>query len=53
MRVHELSRELGVPSRDILQSLEAMGYAGPVAMEAYASGDPEAAIAAFRDAFTV
>jgi hydroxypyruvate isomerase len=37
----------------IARALEAMGYAGPVAMEAYASGDPEAAIAAFRDAFTV
>jgi len=37
----------------IARALKAMGYAGPVAMEAYASGDPEAAIAAFRDAFTV
>ncbi len=31
MRVHELSRELGVPSRDILLSLEAMGYEGRTA----------------------
>jgi hydroxypyruvate isomerase len=30
-----------------------MGYAGPVGMEAFASGDPEAALAAFREAFTV
>jgi hydroxypyruvate isomerase len=37
----------------VARALKAMGYAGPVAMEAYASGDPEAAIAAFRDAFTV
>jgi translation initiation factor IF-2 len=31
LRVHELSRELGVPSRDILQSLEAMGFEGRTA----------------------
>ena len=37
----------------VARALKAMGYSGPVAMEAYASGDPEAAIAAFRDAFTV
>ena len=29
------------------------GYRGPVAMEAYASGDPEEAIEAFRKAFTI
>lgn len=37
----------------IARALKAMGYAGPIAMEAYASGDPESAIAAFRSAFTV
>ena len=31
MRVHELSRELGVPSKDILESLDAMGYEGRTA----------------------
>jgi len=37
----------------IARALKAMGYSGPVGMEAFASGDPEAAIAAFREAFTV
>ena len=36
----------------VAQALQAMGYAGPVGMEAFASGDPEAALAAFRTAFT-
>jgi translation initiation factor IF-2 len=31
VRVHELSRELGVSSKDILESLEAMGYEGRTA----------------------
>jgi translation initiation factor IF-2 len=31
LRVHELSRELGVASRDILESLSAMGYEGRTA----------------------
>ena len=30
-----------------------MGYRGPVCMEAFASGDAEDALEAFRDAFTV
>jgi len=29
------------------------GYRGPVAMEAFASGDPESALDAFRKAFTI
>ena len=37
----------------IAKALAAMGYAGPVGMEAFASGDPEAALTAFRDAFTI
>ena len=37
----------------IARALKAMGYSGPVGMEAFASSDPEAAIAAFREAFTV
>lgn len=37
----------------IARALNAMGYRGPVAMEAFASGDPEDALAAFRAAFTV
>lgn len=37
----------------VARALKAMGYAGPVGMEAFASGDPEAAVEAFRAAFTV
>jgi hydroxypyruvate isomerase len=37
----------------IARALHAMGYSGPVGMEAFASGDPEAALDAFRNAFTV
>jgi len=37
----------------VARALKAMGYAGPVGLEAFASGEPEAALAAFRDAFTV
>ena len=38
---------------NIARALLAMGYSGPVGMEAFASGDPEAALSAFRSAFTV
>jgi hydroxypyruvate isomerase len=38
---------------NIAGALDAMGYAGPVGMEAYAKGDEEAALQAFRAAFTV
>ena len=31
MRIHELARELGVPSKDILASMEEMGYEGRTA----------------------
>ena len=34
-------------------ALRDAGYAGVVAMEAWSSGDPDAAVTAFRDAFTV
>jgi hydroxypyruvate isomerase len=34
-------------------ALAEMGYRGPVGLESFASGDPEVALAAFRDAFTV
>jgi hydroxypyruvate isomerase len=37
----------------IAKALKAMGYSGPVCMEALASGDAEAALDAFRKAFTV
>lgn len=37
----------------VARALKAMGFAGAITMEAYASGDPEDAIAAFRAAFTV
>lgn len=39
--------------KGIARALDAMGYAGPVGMEAFASGDPERALAAFREAFTL
>jgi hydroxypyruvate isomerase len=37
----------------IARALKEMGYSGPVGMEAFASNDPEAALEAFRGAFTV
>ena len=37
----------------IARALNDMGYHGPVCMEAFASGDAEAALAAFRAAFAV
>lgn len=37
----------------VARALEDMGYRGPVGMEAFASGDPEAALEAFRAAFTL
>jgi hydroxypyruvate isomerase len=39
--------------RGVATALKAMGYSGPVCMEAFASGEPEAALEAFRTAFTV
>ena len=37
----------------VARALSEMGYRGPVGMEAFAAGDPEQALAAFRKAFTV
>jgi hydroxypyruvate isomerase len=37
----------------VARALNAMGYSGPVAMEANAKGNEEAALEAFRNAFTV
>ncbi|WP_170386113.1 TIM barrel protein [Ruegeria atlantica] len=37
----------------VARALNDMGYQGPVGLEAFAAGDPEAALAAFRDAFTI
>ena len=37
----------------VARALNAMGYRGPVCMEAFASGEAEAALEAFRDAFTI
>lgn len=39
--------------RGIARALKAMGYDGPVGMEAFASADPERALADFREAFAV
>lgn len=39
--------------RGIALALKAMGYNGPVGMEAFASDDPEIALQQFREAFTV
>lgn len=37
----------------VAKALNEMGYNGPVGMEAFASGDPEDALTAFRHAFTL
>jgi hydroxypyruvate isomerase len=37
----------------VARALKTMGYTGPVGLESFASGDPEAALVAFRNAFTV
>lgn len=37
----------------VAQALKAMGYDGPVGLEAFASADPEKALEAFRQAFIV
>jgi hydroxypyruvate isomerase len=37
----------------IAKALNAMGYNGPIGMEAFASGDADEALEAFRDAFTL
>ncbi len=37
----------------VAKALKTMGYAGPVCMEAFASGDADAALEAFRKAFDV
>ncbi len=37
----------------VARALADLGYRGPVSMEAYASGDSEAALEAFRAAFTI
>lgn len=37
----------------VARALHAMGYRGPVCMEAFASGDADAALEAFRAAFTL
>lgn len=39
--------------RGIALALKAMGYRGAIGMEAFASGDPEVALEAFRAAFSV
>lgn len=39
--------------RQIACALQEMGYSGAVAMEAFASGTPEAALQAFKTAFTI
>jgi hydroxypyruvate isomerase len=43
--------EIAYPA--VARALAATGYTGVVALEAWASGDSAAALAAFRDAFTV
>jgi len=37
----------------VARALHAMDYRGPVCLEAFASGDADAALAAFRAAFTI
>lgn len=43
--------EIAYPA--VARALHRMGYRGPVGLEAHASGDPEAALDAFRAAFTL
>ena len=43
--------EIAYPA--IARALAALGYTGTIGMEAFASGDPTAAVLAFREAFTV
>jgi len=38
---------------NVARALHAMGYRGPVCLEAFASGDTEAALDSFEHAFTV
>jgi len=37
----------------VAQALADAGFTGVVGLEAFASADPDAALAAFRDAFTI
>ncbi|HYT78470.1 MAG TPA: translation initiation factor IF-2 N-terminal domain-containing protein, partial [Actinomycetota bacterium] len=46
MRIHELAKELGVPSKEVLESLQAMGYEGRTA----SSTVPEEAVPRIRAA---
>lgn len=39
--------------RGVALALKVMGYRGPVGLESFAAGDPEAALESFRNAFTV
>lgn len=39
--------------KGVAKALSGLGYSGPVCMEAFASGDAEAALDAFRSAFTL
>jgi hydroxypyruvate isomerase len=43
--------EIGYPG--VARALKAMGYSGPVGLESFAAGSEEAALEAFRNAFTV
>ncbi|EWT02192.1 hydroxypyruvate isomerase [Intrasporangium oryzae NRRL B-24470] len=43
--------EISYPA--VARALAEMGYAGPIGLEAFASGDSELALARFREAFTV
>ena len=43
--------EIAYPA--VARALAQMGYAGPVGLEGFASGDPELALTRFREAFTV
>jgi len=39
--------------KGVAKALTTMGYAGPVGLEAWAAGDSDAALEAFRSAFTL
>ena len=54
--VGQAAQRIGLGQQQLVafaRALLAMGYRGPVGMEAFAAGDPEVALSAFRSAFTI
>lgn len=51
MQANRVARDIN--GSTVVQALDKMGYRGPVEMEAFASVNPEKALEAFREAFTL